>query len=136
MSLPGGKLFLGETVEDCLKRKIETEIGLEVEVLGLVKILNILMPNKNVYHLVFLAEWKSGEINLTKIEAENAGWYTAQELLSFNKDDYAEYYNDELLKEVVRDKISPIPVSIIQAQDNRTDDISSWMKKGMPSSKF
>ncbi len=135
MSLPGGKLLLGETISEGLTRKIKTEIGLEVDVLGLIKLVNILMPNKNVYHFVFLAEWKHGEINLSKIEAQNANWY-GEEIQRFTKDDFAEYYNDEVLREVIDKKYILIPLSVLKSQDNRTEEITDWMKLGMPDKNF
>lgn len=136
MSLPGGKLLLGESISEGLRRKIETEIGLEIEVLGLIKVMNILMPLKNVYHFVFLAEWQSGEIDLSKIEAENAGWYSKEEVAKFSKDDFAEYYNDQILNEVINENYSIIPLSFVGLQDNRSEDIMSWMKSGMPDKTF
>ena len=131
ISLPGGKLLLGESVLEALERKIKSEVGFEVVVLGLVKIMNILMPDKNVYHFVFLAEWKNGEIDITKIEGENASWYTREEIQKLTKNDFAEFYNDEILKDTIENNLTLIPMSFLSVQDNRSEEIVNWMERGM-----
>ena len=130
LSLPGGKLLLNESINSALKRKIKTEVGLEVEIKGLIKIVDILMPEKNVYHLVFLAEYRNGEIGDVKTESSNTAWYTKNDVFKFNADDYAEYYNAELIKEIFEDKYQLINLNAIFVQDNRNVNITSWMKKG------
>ena len=131
LSLPGGKLFLNETIEEGLKRKIQTEIGLEVELKGLVKVLDILMPEKNVFHLVFLAEHSGdGKID-EETEASEFYWMGAEEAESLTVDDFAEYYYPQLLGEYFDNKLTVSPTNIIQPQDNREGDVAAWMKKGV-----
>jgi ADP-ribose pyrophosphatase YjhB (NUDIX family) len=136
LSLPGGKLLLGESILNGIDRKISTDVGFNVKIEGLAKIVNILMPSKNVYHLVFVAKYVDGEVDLSKIEAENADWYSGDEILELTKNDFAEYYNDEVLRDIIKENFTFIPLSILGVQDNRQEEIMDWMKLGMPDKKF
>lgn len=130
LGLPGGKLLLNESIQSALERKIKTEIGLEVEVKGLIKIIDILMPKKNIYHLIFLADYENGEIGNNKTESNDLKWYSKNNMAKFNVDDCAEFYNAEILKEVFEDKYKLIPLETMLVQDNRQADIMEWMEKG------
>lgn len=130
LSLPGGKLLLNESILSAIERKIKTEVGLEVEAKGLIKIVDILMPEKNVYHLIILAEYLNGEIGETETESSDIVWYNKDDIAKFNVDDYAEFYNADLLKEVFEGKYQLISLNSIQVQDNREGDVMKWMEKG------
>ena len=52
--MPGGKIDLGESVLDALKREVLEEVGLEVEVDGLIDIFEHLTPGEDNYHFVIL----------------------------------------------------------------------------------
>lgn len=66
-SIPGGAQELGETVEEAASREIREETGLEIELLGLVDVINSINRDDDGkvqfhYTLVdFMAEWRSGE---------------------------------------------------------------------------
>ncbi len=56
-SIPGGAVEVGETVERAVKREIEEETGLQVEVLDLVAVFERIQPDpqgKILYHYVVL----------------------------------------------------------------------------------
>lgn len=130
LSLPGGKLLLNESIFTALERKIKTEIGLEIDIKGLTKIINILMPEKNVYHLIFLADYKNGEIDSNKTESNELVWYSKDDIMKFDIDEYAEFYNPEILKGVFENQCELIPLSAILIQDNHQKNIMEWMNKG------
>jgi len=66
-SLPGGRQELGETVAEAARREVKEETGLEVEVLGVVAVVDSLQRDdagRIEFHYTLidmLAEWRSGE---------------------------------------------------------------------------
>lgn len=66
-SLPGGRQRLGETVREAAVREVREEAGLEVEVLGLLDVVDSLTRDADgaiAYHYTlvdFLAAWRGGE---------------------------------------------------------------------------
>ena len=59
-SLPGGAVELGEKIIDALKREIREEIGIEIEVGGLIRVLDRILfdQDKRIrYHYVIVDYW-------------------------------------------------------------------------------
>lgn len=130
LGLPGGKPLLNEALEEALQRKIKTEVGFDIEIRGVVKIINILMPQKNVYHILVAADYIDGEIDTTTTESDDITWYSQDSVNNMDKDDFTEYYNDTLIKEYLANKVAVVPFELIQLQDNRSGAVLDWMSKG------
>jgi 8-oxo-dGTP diphosphatase len=68
-SLPGGAVELGEKIIDALKREIREEVGIEIEVGGLIRVLDRILRDQDrriQYHYVIVDYWGwkvSGEPN-------------------------------------------------------------------------
>jgi 8-oxo-dGTP diphosphatase len=59
-SLPGGAVELGEKAVDALKREIREEIGIEIEVGGLIRVLDRIIQDEEKrirYHYVIVDYW-------------------------------------------------------------------------------
>ncbi len=87
-SIPGGAQELGETVEAAGRREVFEETGVEVEITGLVAVVDSIRPDeegriRSHYTLIDLAgEWRSGELRPGD-DAEDCRWVALDEL-----DDY------------------------------------------------
>ncbi len=58
---PGGKREPGESFEDCLKRELQEELGMEVAVGELVESITHAYPEKTVHLRFFLCRWIAHE---------------------------------------------------------------------------
>ena len=59
-SLPGGAVELGEKVVNALKREIQEEVGIEIEVGGLIRVLDRIVQDQEKkvrYHYVLIDYW-------------------------------------------------------------------------------
>jgi 8-oxo-dGTP diphosphatase len=88
-SIPGGAQELGETVEDAAHREIHEETSIEIDLLGLVEVVNSINRDdeKRVqfhYTLIdFVAEWKSGDI-VAGDDAADARWVPMEDIGDYN----------------------------------------------------
>jgi 8-oxo-dGTP diphosphatase len=75
---PGGKLEENETPEECLKREIKEELGIEIRVKAHFMDSIFHYPEKSVCLLVFKADYLSGKIILT--DHDKVEWVVLNEL--------------------------------------------------------
>ena len=75
---PGGKIEENETVQQALVREISEELDVTVEVGELIDTIEYDYPTFHLSMDCFWCEVKSGELKL--LEAEDAGWFSAEEL--------------------------------------------------------
>lgn len=79
---PGGHLEYGETFEECCRREVREETGIEIENIRFLFLGNtkLYMPRHYV-QISFLADWKSGEPRVLEPEkCESWGWYDPKKL--------------------------------------------------------
>lgn len=75
---PGGKRDAHESFEECLRRELKEELGIEVEVLELVESLTHDYPEKSVHLRFYRCAWKQHEPRA--IECAAFRWVRAEEL--------------------------------------------------------
>ena len=77
---PGGKIELGETPEDALKREIREELATEIEVKELLTTIDYDYPTFHLTMHCYLCTILSGQLSL--LEHEDARWLDKNELNS------------------------------------------------------
>lgn len=77
-SVIAGFVDPGETLEECVRREIEEEVGIEVE--NICYFGSQPWPFPNSLMVAFTADYASGEITIDKTEVMDAGWFTANNL--------------------------------------------------------
>jgi len=78
---PGGKRELNETFEDCLRRELREELGIEVAVGELVESLTHAYPEKTVHLKFYRCRWEKHEPQLLGCSAFR--WVRAGELKDY-----------------------------------------------------
>jgi mutator protein MutT len=58
---PGGKRHAGERFEDCLRRELQEELDIKVEVLGLIESITHEYPERTVVLKFFHCTWQANE---------------------------------------------------------------------------
>ena len=80
-AFPGGKLELGESFEDCLRREVREETGIEIENIRFLRLLNFKFYGKHFVDIGLIADWKSGEPQVLEPEkSESWGWHDLDNL--------------------------------------------------------
>ncbi len=78
---PGGKREGNETFEECLKRELREELGIEVEVGEVLESLTHTYPEKTVALKFFRCRWKQNEPRA--IDCLDLRWVSADELANY-----------------------------------------------------
>jgi len=81
-AFPGGKLDYLESFEECARREIREECGIEIENIRFQFVANLLhYKPKHYTHIGLLADWKSGEAKILEPEkCEGWDWYDVDNL--------------------------------------------------------
>jgi 8-oxo-dGTP diphosphatase len=85
-AIPGGNLEFGEKLEEALKRELQEEIGLEIEVQNLLFLAEVHQQNKDTLHCVFNTKIVSGipQLNPKETSALEICWLPINNLDEYN----------------------------------------------------
>lgn len=78
---PGGKVDAGETAENCLKRELMEELGIEVEIKELIETVEHDYPEKSVRLKFFRCQWLHNEPRA--IGCEDFAWIGRPQLANY-----------------------------------------------------
>ncbi|MBM2817971.1 MAG: MutT/nudix family protein, probable [Parcubacteria group bacterium] len=80
-AFPGGKLEMRESFENCAKREVTEETGIEIQNIKFLRLLNFKFYDKHFVDVGLLADWKSGEPTVMEPDkCEGWGWYDVDNL--------------------------------------------------------
>ena len=94
VDIPGGRLDFGEMPEESLKREIIEEVGLDVEILGILRCWSFIKKEKNfqLVGVTFLCNYRSGNVALSD-EHTSFLWVEPREII---EGDYSSWLKDEV----------------------------------------
>lgn len=88
--MPGGKIDLGEPIIKAIEREVMEEVGLQVEVVGLLDVFEHVTPGDENYHFVILyyrCRPLFCDIRHNQDEVEEARWVAQQDLAALKMPD-------------------------------------------------
>ncbi len=95
---PGGKMEEGESLEECLKREIEEELGIEIAVGGyLCSIRHQLNCQSAIKIYAYRAVYVKGDIRLT--DHDEVRWVKVEELIQYDFPEPDRYIASVLIKQ-------------------------------------
>jgi len=81
IDIPGGRLKFGEEIEAGLKREVEEELGIIIEVLKPSRVWGLVKDDLHLVGITFMANYISGEIKLSG-EHTNFQWADKETILN------------------------------------------------------
>jgi 8-oxo-dGTP diphosphatase len=81
-AFPGGHFEYMESFEDCAKREVTEETGMEIQNIRFLRIMNLKdYAPKHYVNIAMVADWKSGEPKIMEPDkCEDWGWYDPDNL--------------------------------------------------------
>ncbi len=130
LSLPGGKCYLHEDIIEGTVRKILEETGVRCKLVGVLKVLNLVMADRTTYHIIFVADYISSDIQNSELFTSELKWNTSSNTLSLTEDYLTEYYYIDLFKEYFSAPKRYFPLEFIQVLKPFSDPkIKEWMAR-------
>jgi len=112
--LPGGKPLAKESLYKAFKRKMQEELGQDIEPEGIFRIEELLVEGRTV--LMFHAVAKVGEISLSG-ESKSYKWMDSNDIEKMDVSEFTEYFNKKLLLAYLTGDKKLVGFDLIEAQN-------------------
>jgi len=112
--LPGGKPLAKESLYKTFKRKMQEELGQDIEPEGIFRIEELLVEGRTV--LMFHAVAKVGEISLSG-ESKSYKWMDSNDIEKMDVSEFTEYFNKKLLLAYLTGDKKLVGFDLIEAQN-------------------
>jgi ADP-ribose pyrophosphatase YjhB (NUDIX family) len=135
--LPGGRPALKESLYSALKRKLNEEIGTEVEPLGLYKVEELLHEDRTVLMFIVVARMQ-GEHEL-KGRVKSHKWVTLSDIEGMDTSEFSAFYYKKLLLDYLSGNREYVSFNVIvteqyySMQDNEA--YRKWIESGKKNDK-
>lgn len=130
--LPGGKPTETESIQETVERKINGDVGGKAEVLGIVRVEELLIKGKTVLMFIALAKTDSDNVDG---EAEEYKWVSKDDIEKMKIEDFTEFYNKKLLLDYFEKKLpEPTPLSVFMTEEyykmENNSEYKKWFESG------
>lgn len=130
--LPGGRPNLKESLYNALKRKLQEEIGVEVEPLGFYKVEEVLHDNRTV--LMFIATAKMHFEQEIKGKIAAYKWVESSDVEKMDTSEFTAFYAKNLILGYLSGNRECVPFDIIETQLyydlDQDPEFQKWLESG------
>lgn len=130
--LPGGKTLVKESLYNAVKRKLQDDLGVELEPLGIFRIEELLMESKTamIFHIVA----KVGEEFKPRGEIAAYKWLSEGDLVKMDLTDFTEFFNKQLLLDYLKGNRNLATLDLIDTLDfyrmSEDSEYKRWRESG------
>lgn len=130
--LPGGRPHVKESLYNALVRKVQEEVGIEVEPLGLYKIEEVLHADRTV--LMFIATAKMNFDQEIKGKINAYKWVGAEDVEKMDTSEFTAFYNKKLILDYLSGSREYFQFDVIETQEyydlDQDPEFQKWLNSG------